>query len=106
MLKIIIIIIFCSLMEAIADVLRAEEASVRVVDISDTRIHLTRETEGGGLIHFFVFVDDWLVVGDTEELTVRGCSMLERALLRLGISWAPNKHRGPSRVMEFLGLLL
>jgi len=48
LLKIIIIIIFCSLMEAIADVLRAEEASVRVVDISDTRIHLTRETEGGG----------------------------------------------------------
>ena len=40
--------LFCSLMEAIADVLRAEEASARVVDISDTRIHLTRETEGGG----------------------------------------------------------
>ena len=99
--------LFCSLMEAIADVLRIEEASIRVVDRSETHVHLLEYRSGGGqLIHFFVFVDDWLVVGDTEELTVEGCSLFERALLRLGISWAPNKHRGPSRVMEFLGLLL
>ena len=48
-------------------------------------------------IHFFVFVDDWLVVGDDEALTLEGCSMLEDELRLLGISWAPNKHRGPLR---------
>ena len=78
--------LFCGLMEAIADKLRGR-------------------CSGRG-IHFFVFVDDWLVVGDDEDLTLEGCSMLEDELRLLGISWAPNKHRGPAEVMEFLGLLL
>jgi hypothetical protein len=54
--------LFCSLMEAIADVLRIEEASIRVVDRSETHVHLEYRSGGGQLIHFFVFVDDWLVV--------------------------------------------
>ena len=32
--------------------------------------------------------------------------MLEAELAERGISWAPHKHRGPARCMEFLGLLL
>ena len=75
--------LFCGLMEAIADKLRALCA--------------------GRGIHFFVFVDDWLVVGDDEDLTLEGCAMLEDIL---GICWAPNKHRGPASVVEFLGLLI
>ena len=78
--------LFCGLMESIANKLR-------------------RKAAGRG-IHFFVFVDDWLCVGDTEALTIEGCSMLEAELLRLGIEWAPHKHRGPARCMEFLGFLL
>ena len=70
-------------MEAIADKLRARCA--------------------GRGIHFFVFVDDWLVVGDDEDLTLEGCAMLEDELRELGICWAPNKHRGPAPVMEFSG---
>ena len=66
--------LFCGLMEAIADKLRARCA--------------------GRGIHFFVFVDDWLVVGDDEDLTLEGCAMLEDELRALGICWAPNKHRG------------
>eukprot|EP00966_Prymnesium_polylepis_P093855 2172050-Prymnesium_polylepis.1 len=78
--------LFCALMESIADKLRARAA--------------------GRGIHFFVFVDDWLCVGDTEELTREGCAMLEEELMRLGIQWAPHKYRGPARAIEFLGLLL
>ena len=78
--------IFCALTEAIANKLRKKAAGMG--------------------IHFFVFVDDYLVVGDTEELTLQGCAMLEAELEERGISWAPHKHRGPARCMEFLGLLL
>ena len=78
--------LFCGLTEAIADKLR-------------------KRCAGKG-IHFYVFVDDFLVVGDTEELTLEGCSMLEGELFARGIEWAPHKHRGPATSMEFLGLLL
>eukprot|EP00966_Prymnesium_polylepis_P200430 4644566-Prymnesium_polylepis.1 len=54
--------LFCGLTEAIADKLR-------------------RKAAGKG-IYFYVFVDDFLVVVDTEELTVEGCSMLEDELLQ------------------------
>jgi hypothetical protein len=57
-------------------------------------------------IHVFVYVDDWLVVGDTEALTRLGCGMLEELLDEFGLEWAPHKQRGPARVIEFLGLLL
>ena len=73
-------------MESIADKMRAKAA--------------------GRGIHFYVFVDDWLVVGDTYDLTVEGCSMLEDEFRARGISWAPHKHSGPAACMEFLGLLL
>ena len=78
--------LFCGVMEAIADKLRSQ-------------------VSGRG-IHFYVFVDDWLVVGDDYDLTVEGCSMLEAELRARGISWAPHKHRGPAECIEFLGLLL
>ena len=78
--------LFCGLMESIADKMRAKAA--------------------GRGIHFYVFVDDWLCVGDTYDLTVEGCSMLEDEFRARGISWAPHKHRGPAACMEFLGLLL
>ena len=77
---------FCAVTEAIANKLR-------------------KKTAGMG-ISFFVFVDDFLVVGDSEELTMEGCRLLEAELAERGISWAPHKHRGPARCMEFLGLLL
>lgn len=78
--------VFCGVMEATADLLR-------------------RRAAGKG-IHFFVFVDDRLVIGDTEVLTLEGCALLEDELRRRGITWAPHKHRGPAMAMEFLGLLL
>jgi hypothetical protein len=78
--------LFCALTEAIANKLRKAAAGMG--------------------IHFYVFVDDFLVVGDDEELTMKGCEMLEEELKARGISWAPHKHRGPAKCMEFLGLLL
>ena len=66
---------------------------------------LRRQAAGRG-IHFYVFVDDALVVGDTEELTREGMSMLEEEFAARGLEWAPHKKRGPCQCLEFLGLLL
>jgi len=57
-------------------------------------------------VHLYVFVDDFLVVGDDEAATRRGCQLLEELFAEFGMQWAPHKRRGPARVMEFLGLLL
>ena len=78
--------VFCSLTEAIVERLR-------------------RQAAGKG-IHFYVFVDDVLVVGDTEELTREGMRLLEREFAARGVQWAPHKKRGPCRCIEFLGLLI
>jgi hypothetical protein len=78
--------LFCSLTEALADRLRAQVA--------------------GKGIHYFVFVDDILCVGDTEELTREGMSLLEAEFEARGVQWAPHKKRGPCQCIEFLGLLL
>jgi len=78
--------LFCGLTEAVADLVR-------------------QRTAGQG-VHVFVFVDDFLIVGDSEEAARAGGAALEWVLHELGIPWAPHKQRGPARCMEFLGLLL
>lgn len=78
--------LFCAMTEAIIERLRNQAAGLG--------------------IHFHVFVDDVLCVGDTEELTRRGMAMLEAEFAARGIQWAPHKRRGPCRCIEFLGLLL
>ena len=80
--------LFCGVTEAIAQAVRARAAS-----------------EGAG-VHVFVFVDDYLIVGDSKEETALGSRWLEEELQRRGIEWAPHKHRGPCRCIEFLGLML
>ena len=66
---------------------------------------LRRKAAGKG-IHFYVFVDDCLVVGDNEELTREGMAMLEEEFAARGVQIAPHKRRGPCRCIEFLGLLI
>ena len=78
--------LFCSLSEAMASEVR-------------------RRVAGLG-IHVLCFVDDYLVVGDTEELTRRGGEVFEQVMSEFGLHWAPHKQRGPSRCIEFLGLLV
>ena len=80
--------------------------SLHLLRVDRSIANKLRKKAAGRGIHFFVFVDDFLVVGDTEELTMQGCAMLEAELKERGISWAPHTHRGPARCMEFLGLLL
>ena len=65
-----------------------------------------RERVAGLGIRVWCFVDDYLVAGDTKELTELGGRMLQELLVEFGLAWAPHKHRGPSQVMEFLGLLI
>ena len=66
---------------------------------------LRRRAAGMG-IHYYVFVDDVLCVGDTEDLTRQGMQFLEEEFTERGVQWAPHKKRGPCRCIEFLGLLL
>ena len=54
----------------------------------------------------YVFVDDFLLVADTEELAREAGQALEDLLDEVGVCWAPHKQRGPCQVIEFLGLLI
>ena len=65
-----------------------------------------RVARAGVAAHIFVFVDDALVVGDTEADTRAAGRILEALLAELGLQWAPHKRRGPAQVIEFLGMLL
>ena len=51
----------------------------------------------------FCFVDDYLIVGDSERLTALGCAAFEGLLKELSVELAPHKRRGPVRCLEFLG---
>ena len=65
-----------------------------------------RKRAAGKGINFFCYVDDYLVVGDTKELTQEGEQILQDVMREFGMQWAPAKRRGPAQCMEFLGLLL
>jgi hypothetical protein len=74
--------------------------------LTEAVIARLRKQAAGRGIHFYVFVDDVLVIGDDEELTQQGMAMLEVEFAARGLQWAPHKKRGPCRCIEFLGLLM
>ncbi|KOO30544.1 reverse transcriptase family protein [Chrysochromulina tobinii] len=74
--------------------------------LTEAVIARLRKQAAGRGIHFYVFVDDVLVIGDDEGLTREGMSMLEAEFAARGLQWAPHKKRGPCRCIEFLGLLM
>ena len=74
--------------------------------LTEEIVERVRRRVGGRGIHLFVFVDDVLCVGDTEELTRKGMELIEEEFATLGVQWAPHKKRGPCRCIEFLGLVL
>ena len=78
--------VFCSVTEAIAQ--------------------LFRERAAGKGVHIWCYVDDYLIMGDDEELASWGADLFENILLELGFEFAPHKQRGPCRCIEFLGLLI
>ena len=65
-----------------------------------------RKRVAGKGIHILCFVDDYLIVGDNEELTQEGGAIFESLLFEFGLQWAPHKQRGPCACIEFLGLLI
>ena len=79
-------LVFCDFTESVAQVFRARVA--------------------GKGIHIYVFVDDFLIVGDSRESTIEGMEILEALFDELGLQWALHKRRGPARAIEFLGFLL
>eukprot|EP00964_Phaeocystis_antarctica_P000759 scaffold422_cov48-Phaeocystis_antarctica.AAC.1 len=56
--------------------------------------------------HVFVFVDDFIIIGDDEAACRRACAAFEELLAEFHIQWAPHKRRGPTQCIEFLGLLI
>ena len=82
-----------------------KNSPVEFCEMTEALAQKMRERAGTG-VYFLVFVDDYLVIGDTEELTRHGCRVLEEVLSEFGIQWAPHKRRGPARVIEFLGQLI
>jgi hypothetical protein len=80
--------LFCSVTEAIAGEFRRRASDMSL----DCAIHC--------------FVDDYLLQGVTEQATQAGIDLLDDVMAELGMMWAPHKERGPTRVIEFLGLLL
>ena len=57
-------------------------------------------------VHLLAYVDDFLLVADSEALARQGSRILEGLFAELGLLWAPHKRRGPAQVIEFLGLLI
>ena len=74
--------------------------------VTEAVAQMFRQRVKGLGIHVWVFVDDYLICGDTRELTVLGMHMFMDLLAELGLPFAPHKTRGPTRVIEFLGFLL
>ena len=75
-------------------------------EVTESVAQVFRSRVAGRGIYVFVFVDDFLIVGDDEDLTREGMAVLEALLDELGLQWARHKRRGPARVVEFLGHLL
>ena len=87
--------LFCSITEAVAQEFRRRVGQKQ---------HSGEIPPGG--IHLWCYVDDYLVAGDSAELTRIGCQIFEELMHELGFEWAPSKQRGPCKCIEFLGLLL
>ena len=75
-------------------------------DITECIAAVFRLRVAGKGIYIYAFVDDFLIIGDTRDLTAEGMAVFETLLEELGAPWAAHKLRGPARVIEFLGHLL
>ena len=56
--------------------------------------------------HIWCYVDDYLLMGDSDDALRKGADILEQILLEFNFEFAPHKQRGPCSCIEFLGLLL
>jgi len=65
-----------------------------------------RERVAGKGVQVWCFVDDFLVAGDSLEITQWAIAEFKALLGEFELCWAPHKHRGPAQCMEFLGLLI
>lgn len=74
--------------------------------VSEALAGVMRHRAAGKGIYFLCYVDDYLIVGDTYELTREGERIFEEVMAEFGMQWAPSKQRGPVQCLEFLGLLI
>ena len=80
--------LFCGLTEGVAEIFRRRAADMA-----------TAEARVCGM-HVLVFVDDFLVVGDSEELTRRAGELLEQILDELGLPYVIENVLGAASEMR------
>jgi len=74
--------------------------------VTEAMAQMFRERTAGRGMHIWCYVDDYLLAGDTYELTREAGAIMEQILDEMGFVFAPHKQRGPCRCIEFLGLLI
>ena len=74
--------------------------------VTETIAAMVRRRCAGRGVHILAYVDDFLIVGDSEEAARYGGAVFEAVCQEMGLEWAPHKARGPCRCIEFLGLLI
>ncbi|MCP3663141.1 MAG: hypothetical protein GY696_11705 [Gammaproteobacteria bacterium] len=57
-----------------------------------------------GVSDIYGYVDDFMVVAPTREECLRDMDILKKDGERMGWLWADDKERGPSQIMELLGI--
>ena len=53
-----------------------------------------------------VYIDDWLIMGQSEEVVRRNMEAFDSALTKLGFKLHPTKREGPVQAIEYIGFLL
>ncbi len=53
-----------------------------------------------------VYLDDWILLGDSEELVRENMIMFDKAMTSLGFKLHPTKRDGPTQSIEYIGFLL
>lgn len=59
-----------------------------------------------GIQYMTHYLDDFLILGRTEEECGKNLALFQKVCNKLGIPLAPEKTAGPSTVLEFLGIII
>ncbi len=62
-----------------------------------------------GILHdcaVLVYIDDWIIMGATEELVRVNMEYFDKAMTSLGFKLHPTKREGPTQSIEYIGFLL
>jgi hypothetical protein len=52
-----------------------------------------------------VYIDDWIILGSSEQLVRDNMTRFDDAMTKLGFKWHPTKREGPTQSIEHIGFL-